>query len=96
MGNDKTHGIFRVLYDLNGEGIEITCAVCGKYSAGSKRAKEKGNSWRIPVQVLEKTPYVCVCGTEYAAKLQDNHWHLFMNIPKELIDEEALEAKLKD
>lgn len=95
MVEDKTNGIFRILYDINGEGIEITCAVCGTYSAGADLAKEKGNSWRIPVQVLEKTPYVCKkCGTEYAAALQDDHWHLFMNIPKELINKKAVETKL--
>lgn len=95
MVEDKTNGIFRILYNVNGEGIEITCAVCGAYSAGSELAKEKGNNVRIPVQVLEKTPYVCACGTEYGTKLQDNHWHLFMNIPQGLINKEALEAKLK-
>ena len=96
MGNDKTSGIFRIApYNLNGDGIEITCSVCGTYSAGSELAKKCGDGARIPIQVLEKTPYICKCGAEYTTAMQKDHWHLFMSIPKELINKDVLEAKLK-
>jgi len=83
-------GHLRMLYDISGEGIEITCPVCGLYSAMSEMAKKEGNGVRIPLQALEKKPYVCRCGTKYRANLQKSHWHLFMEIPEELLNKELL------
>jgi hypothetical protein len=88
-------GNIRLQYEINGEGLEITCIVCGTYSGGSKLAKEKGNGTKIPAQVLAETPYVCRCGVKYSTNLTASHWHLFVSIPKGLINQEALEAKLK-
>ncbi len=95
MAKDKTRGNIRLQYEMNEGGLEITCIICGTYSGGSELAKEKGNGTKIPAQVLAETPYVCRCGAEYSAKLSSNHWHLFVNIPKELINKDVLEAKLK-
>ena len=57
---------------VNSEGIEITCPVCGLYSAGTEMANKYGNGWRIPLQVLEKTPYECRCGTKYRTQMQQS------------------------
>jgi len=90
LGTRYSWGNFRILYDINSEGIEITCPVCGLYSAGSEMANKYGNGVRIPLQILEKEPYVCRCGTKFHTTMGTSHWHLFMEIPESLINKELL------
>lgn len=88
-------GIIRILYNLYGEGIEITCPICSMYSAGTDMAEKYGNGWRIPLKVLSRDPYVCRCGTKYMTNMQNDHWHLFIDIPEEIIDRKVLEKLIE-
>lgn len=73
------------------EGVEITCPVCGTYSGNSDMANEYGDGFKIPLQVLEQSPYICAgCGTEYRAVNHKNHWHFKMGIPDAVIKQDAL------
>ena len=89
-----THGDLRIPHYIPKEGIEITCIVCGAYSAHTEMANQFGG-WKIPLQVLEKTPYICRCGTEYSTRMQDNHWHLQVKIPENIINQETLDKIIK-
>ena len=82
-------GNFRINYSLSGEGIEIACSVCGSHSTESEMANKYVNR-RIPLQVLEDTPYVCRCGTTFRVDMRDTYWHIFMDIPESLLNEEFL------
>jgi hypothetical protein len=94
MVEDKIQGNVRMRYEINGESLEITCLVCGTYSAGTEVAKKFGNGIKMRPELLQTNPYICACGTKYTTKFSEDHWHLFVNIPKELINKESLNAKL--
>lgn len=91
----ETRGNFRIPYDVKNEGIEITCPVCGLYSAGKRLKERYGSVAKISLEALKKEPYVCRCGTVIRVGISEKDWYLFIIIPEYLLNKKILK-KIKE